>query len=105
MYPDLVPSMRMALAEAYGEKEGSDAFGKVVAEINTNENLRFNTDARNAFIAEKRKELFAGIGGDNDFYSSGFVSAFDKQVASWDLGWQRQTADHQMSGSVFRRSL
>ena len=96
MFPETVPAIRMAIAEAYGERSGTDAFSKVIEAVNNNEELRFDTDKRKAFIEGERKRLFAEIGGDNDFYSSGFVSAFDKQVASWDLGWQRQTADKHM---------
>ena len=96
LFPETVPTIRMAIAEAYGERSGTDAFSKVIEAVNNNEELRFDTDKRKAFIEGERKRLFAEIGGDNDFYSSGFVSAFDKQVASWDLGWQRQTADKHM---------
>ncbi len=96
MFPETVPTVRMAIAEAYGERSGTDAFSKVIEAVNNSEELRFDTDKRKAFIEGERKRLFAEIGGDNDFYSSGFVSAFDKQVASWDLGWQRQTADKHM---------
>lgn len=96
MFPETVPTVRMAIAEAYGERSGTEAFSKVIEAVNNSEELRFDTDKRKAFIEGERKRLFAEIGGDNDFYSSGFVSAFDKQVASWDLGWQRQTADKHM---------
>lgn len=96
IFPELVPTIRWRIAQAVGEEAGAAAFAPIIEEVNNNENLRFDTEARKAFIERKRSELFASIGGGNDFYAAGFVSAFDKAVASWDLNWQRQTAEKHM---------
>ena len=96
IFPELVPTIRWRIAQAIGEEAGAAAFAPIIEEINTNENLRLDTEARKAFIEQKRAELFKGIGGGNDFYDAGFVSSFDKAVSSWELGWQRQTAEKHM---------
>lgn len=96
IFPELVPTIRWRVAQAIGEEAGAASFAPIIDEINRNENLRFDSDARKKFIDQKRAELFKQIGGGNDFYEAGFVSAFDKAVASWDLGWQRQTAEKHM---------
>lgn len=96
IYPELVPTIRWRIAQALGEEAGNEAFAPIIEQINSNENLLYDTDARKAFIEQQRAELFAKIGGGNDFYDAGFVSAFDKAVATWETGWQRQTAAKHM---------
>lgn len=96
IYPELVPTIRWRIAQALGEEAGNEAFAPIIEQINSNENLLYDTDARKAFIEQQRAELFAKIGGGNDFYDAGFVSAFDKAVATWETSWQRQTAAKHM---------
>jgi len=96
IFPELVPTIRWRIAQAIGEEAGAASFAPIIEQINTNENLLFNSEARKAFIEEQRSKLFAQIGGGNDFYEAGFVSAFDKSIASWELNWQRQTAGKHM---------
>lgn len=96
IYPELVPTIRWRIAQALGEEAGAASFAPVIEEINADENLRFDSEARKAFIEQRRAELFGQIGGGNDFYDAGFVSAFDKAVSTWETGWQRQTAEKHM---------
>ena len=96
IYPELVPTIRWRIAQAIGEQAGEAAFQPIIEQINSNENLLYDTETRKAFIEQQRAELFAKVGGGNDFYDAGFVSAFDKAVATWENGWQRQTAAKHM---------
>lgn len=97
MFPETVPSIRMALAEAHGERAGKELFSKVIERINTDENLRFNNDARRAVLTEERAKIAKEYGGGgNDFYTSGLFSAFDKSTATWEQGWEKQAADKDM---------
>lgn len=96
LYPELVPTIRWRIAQALGEEAGAASFAPIIEQINTNENLLYDSEARKAFIEQQRAEMFGKIGGGNDFYDAGFVSAFDKAVSTWETNWQRQTAGKHM---------
>lgn len=96
IYPELVPTIRWRIAQALGEEAGSASFAPIIEQINADENLLYDSEARKAFIEQHRSELFGKIGGGNDFYDAGFVSSFDKAVATWETSWQRQTAAKHM---------
>ena len=93
MFPETVPTIRWRIAQAMGEDAGRTAFEPVMAEINAREDLKYDTQAREAFLEEKKKELFASYGGKgNDFYDAGFIASFEKAKGTWDVNWQRETA-------------
>jgi hypothetical protein len=92
IFPEMVPTIRSRVAQALGEEWGKERMTQIVDEVLTDENLRLNTEARKEYIERRRAELFAEIGGGNDFYEAGAVAAFDKALASHELNWQRETA-------------
>lgn len=107
IFPEMVPTIRWRVAQAIGEEAGQEAFNPIIEEINNNENLRFDTEARKAFIEKKRAELFAKIGGGNDFYEAGFVGYFDKALSQWEGNWQRATAEkhREIMGNQWQREV
>jgi hypothetical protein len=92
IFPEMVPTLRYRVAQAIGEEWGKERMNQVVEEILANENLRLNTEARKAYIERRRAELFSELGGDNEFYTAGAITAFDKALAAHELNWQRETA-------------
>ena len=92
IFPEMVPTLRYRVAQAIGEEWGKERMNQVVEEILADENLRLNTEARKEYIERRRAELFSELGGDNEFYTAGAISAFDKALAAHELNWQRETA-------------
>ena len=91
-FPETVPIIAARIAGEIGKGEGEKSFASVVEAINSDDNLRLNTQARNDFIKQKRMELFGNIPKDNEFYSGGFVKGIDKQLSSYEHQWATQTA-------------
>lgn len=92
IFPEMVPTLRYRVAQAIGEEWGKERTNQVVEEILADENLRLNTEARQAYIERRRAELFSELGSDNEFYTAGALSAFDKALSAHELNWQRETA-------------
>lgn len=107
IFPEMVPTIRWRVAQAIGEEAGQNAFNPIIEEVNNNENLRFDSEARKAFIEKKRAELFAQVGGGNDFYDAGFVGYFDKALSQWEGNWQRATAEkhREIMGNQWQREV
>ncbi|MBX6334645.1 hypothetical protein IRY61_04895 [Candidatus Saccharibacteria bacterium] len=107
IFPETVPTIRARIAQALGEEWGRQQMKRIVDEVLTNENLRLNTEARREFIERRRAELFAEIGGGNDFYEAGAIAAFEKELNAHELNWQRETAAYHMDlmGKQWQREV
>lgn len=93
MYPELVPSVAMRIAQATGEIEAKQWVSGRIQNILEDEQLRLNTTARNAELETIRQEA-RGIIGDNEFYGSGFLGQLDKSLNEFSTSWMRETAIH-----------
>jgi len=102
--PEAVPSLRWRVSEAVGMDWGKEKAAQIALEIQNNEHLQHDTEARQEFIDQKREEFFAEAGNDNDFWHGGAMSAFQKTIGAWEHRWLEQTANYhkQLSISQFK---
>ena len=91
-FPETVPVVRMRIAEGAGAEQGKKLIQPVIDVIMADANLQNDTEARTAFIKQKRGEILGGIPAGNEFYASGAISAIDKELGQYENQWQRQTA-------------
>jgi hypothetical protein len=91
--PETVPIIRAQVAEGVGQERGKDLANPVIQGVLQDENLRLDTDARAAHLKTKREEFIASLKGD-DFYKSGAISAYDKEIQQYENAWQRDTANY-----------
>lgn len=94
MFPEVVPVIAARIAEEVGKKHAATQIGTIIDEINTNDAVRLDSTARNAFIQKKRQELLGTIKPDNEFYANGFVKGMDAQLSQYENAWKSQTADY-----------
>ena len=93
-FPETVPVIAARIAESVGRKQGSLDFAKVIDQVNADDALRLDTNRRNEFIANAKKDMFGSIGTGNEFYAAGVAQAMDAQVNQQELKWQGQTAQY-----------
>lgn len=91
-FPETVPVVRARVAESIGSERGKQAVQGIIQEVLQNADLQTNTEARTAFLKQKRAELIGKIEPGNEFYSSGYISAVDKELNQYENQWLRQTA-------------
>lgn len=88
--PELVPTIRFAIAEKIGKMQGTKDTQALVAKIDADASF-LDTDKRNAFIAEQRNKLISEIPDGNDFFKAGVVQGIDAQFAQNQQRWQAKT--------------
>lgn len=93
-FPETVPVISSRIAEAIGQKEGRKLMEGVISEIASNDTLRLDTNARAAFIAQKRAELTANVGAGNEFFGAGLVQSIDRTLQQHEVNWQTETAGY-----------
>jgi len=91
-FPETVPVVRARIAEGIGSEQGRNAVQGIIQEVMQNSDLQTNTEARTAFLKKKREELVGKIGPGNEFYSSGYISAVDKELGQYENQWLAKTA-------------
>jgi hypothetical protein len=106
-FPETVPVVAARVAESIGLDFGRKQINSVIDEINKDDTLRLDTNARNAFLAKKRAEIVGGLAKDNEFYSSGVIKAIDQELRGWENGWQRDTAAYhtKVQGEAFTNEV
>lgn len=106
-FPETVPVVAARVAESIGLGFGRKQINSVIDEINKDDTLRLDTNARNAFLAKKRAEIVGGLAKDNEFYSSGVIKGIDQELRGWENGWQRDTATYhtKMQGEAFTNEV
>ena len=102
-FPETVPVVAARVAESIGLDFGRKQINSVIDEINKDDALRLDTNARNAFLKKKRDEIIGGLAKDNEFYSSGVIKGIDQELRGWENGWQRDTATYhtKVQGEAF----
>jgi len=94
-YPEMVPTVAARVAEGMGQESAKKAANSIIDEINQRDDLRLDSNKRNAYIAEKRTEFLQKYGGQGQEFSlAGAAKGFDSEMRGWENGWQRQTADY-----------
>lgn len=88
--PELVPTIRFAIAEKLGKMQGTKDTQALVAKIDADASY-LDTDKRNAFVAEQRAKLISEIPDGNDFFKAGVVQGIDAQFAQNQQRWQAKT--------------
>lgn len=92
-FPDTVPVIAARVAEGMGDKEGDLAITDILSKVMEDDSLKLDPAARKAFIDEQRTAAWNGIQGkDNEFYSSGFLKAFDAKRDQYEGQFSQQTA-------------
>ena len=91
MRPDLVPVIRARVAESLGKDQGALDAQAHITKIDQDDTLNSDTDARTAYIAKAKAEMFKSIPPGNDFYASGVMSAFNNSFAQNAGKWQTTT--------------
>ena len=91
-FPETVPIIAAKIAEVVGQQEAEKKWGNIVEEIQGNDTLRLDSAARNAFIEQKRKELFGEIPKGNDFYANGYVQGMNALTKQYEYNWRNETA-------------
>lgn len=94
IFPEMVPSLRWRLAEAMGRDWGKERAQLIALEIENDEHLQYDTEARQEYITRRRSEYFEEAGGDNDFWHGGAMSSFNKAMETWDYRWLERTANY-----------
>jgi hypothetical protein len=88
--PELVPTLRFALAEKLGKMQGVKDAQALVAGIDADASF-LDTDKRNAYTAEQRAKLISEIPEGNDFFKAGVIQGIDAQFAQNQQRWQAKT--------------
>ena len=106
-FPETVPIIAARIAEAIGMDEGKKATQGVIEEIMGNDALRLDSAARNAFIAQKRAELFGGVKEGNDFYLNGFTKSIEAELNQYENRWQQDTANYhqEVQAQTFKQEV
>lgn len=106
-FPEAVPVVAARVAESLGLDFGRKQINSVIDEINKDDTLRLDTNARNAFLKKKRDEIIGGLAKDNEFYSSGVIKGIDQELRGWENGWQRDTAAYhtKVQGEAFANEV
>ena len=106
-FPETVPVVQARVAESIGLDFGKKQINSVIDEINKDDSLRLDTNARAAFLAKKRAEIVGGLAKDNEFYSSGVIKGIDQELRGWENGWQRDTATFhtKVQGEAFSNEI
>jgi len=106
-FPETVPVVAARVAESIGLDFGRKQINSVIDEINKDDTLRLDTNARNAFLKKKRDEIIGGLAKDNEFYSSGVIKGIDQELRGWENGWQRDTATYhtKVQGEAFTNEV
>lgn len=106
-FPEVVPVVAARVAESVGLEFGRKQINSVIDEINKDDTLRLDTNARNAFLKKKRDEIIGGLAKDNEFYSSGVIKGIDQELRGWENGWQRDTATYhtKVQGDAFKNEV
>jgi hypothetical protein len=91
-FPETVPLIAARISESIGLKEGREKFASIYQEIQGNDALRYDSQAREAFITQKRAEMLNEVGEGNDFYGNGIVKGIDNELKQYGELWQRETA-------------
>lgn len=102
-FPELVPVVAARVAESIGLDFGRTQINSVIDEINKDDTLRLDTNARTAFLKKKRDEIVGGLAKGNEFYSAGVIKGIDQELRGWENGWQRDTANYhtKVQGEAF----
>tara|TARA_R110000822_G_scaffold36254_4_gene102101 strand:- start:4898 stop:6559 length:1662 start_codon:yes stop_codon:yes gene_type:complete len=88
--PELVPTIRYAIAEKIGKMQGVKDAQALVAGIDADASF-LDTDKRNAYVAEQRAKLVSEIPEGNDFFKAGVIQGIDAQFAQNQQRWQAKT--------------
>ena len=101
--PETVPIVAARVAESMGLDSGRKQINSIIDQINQDDNLRLNSEARNKFIQEQRARIIGEIGKDNQFFVSGVIKGIDQEIKGWENGWQRETATYhtKVQGEAF----
>lgn len=91
--PETVPTIRARIAEATGLIEGKKWIESEIEAILNNDELRLNTEARQAAIEQIRAKALEQV-GDNKFYGNGFLSQIDRSLSEYESAWLRETAEY-----------
>ena len=93
-FPETVPIIAARIAESIGAQYGKQSIQGIIDEVNKNDELRLDSGKRNAFIEQKKQELFGQIGEGNDFYRNGMVKQVEAELNQFENSWQRETAKY-----------
>lgn len=93
-FPETVPIIAARVAESIGANEGRKQYQAAIDEVNSNDNLKLDSAARDAFLKQKRDEIFKTVGTGNDFYGAGLVGSMDKLTRQNEMNWQAETAKY-----------
>lgn len=106
-FPEVVPVVAARVAESVGLEFGRKQINSVIDEINKDDTLRLDTNARNEFLKKKRDEIIGGLAKGNEFYSSGVIKGIDQELRGWENGWQRDTATYhtKVQGDAFKNEV
>lgn len=100
LFPEIPKSLQWRIAEAMGRDWGKERAQAIALEIENDENLQYNTGARQEYIEQRRADFFEEAGGDNDFWHGGAMSSFNKAMETWDHRWLERTANYHKQLSI-----
>lgn len=92
--PELAPAVAARVAQATGERAAKGWISGRIQSILENDELRLNTQTREAEIQAIRSEAMERI-GDNEFYGAGFIGQMDRSINEFSTTWMRETAAYQ----------
>jgi hypothetical protein len=94
-FPETVPVIAARVAEAMGDRAGEEAIRGIMGKVMEDDSLKLDTEARATFIEEEKQRYIAEHGGkNNEFYSSGFLKAFDTMKNQYENQFMQQTAGY-----------
>ena len=88
--PELVPTIRYAIAEKIGKMQGVKDAQALVAGVDADASF-LDSGKRNAHVAEQRAKLVSEIPEGNDFFKAGVIQGIDAQLAQNQQRWQAKT--------------
>lgn len=93
VFPELVPTVAARIAQATGEIEAKRWLQGEIQTILEDDNIRLNTENRQAYIEQIRAKALETI-GENEFYGTGFLTQLDRSIGEFETTWMRETANH-----------
>lgn len=93
-FPEMVPVIAARVAESIGKLHGANDFQQVTDQVNNDDSLRLDTNARQQFLAQAKANMFSKIPQGNEFYAAGVTAAMNDAIQQNESRWQGQTAQY-----------
>lgn len=93
LLPEASATVTAKITQAMGKRRAKEIFQPYMEEIEQNDNLRLDSEARAKYLAEAQKEIEEET--DDPFFTNGAMEGFRAQVNQHETRWAMETAKYQ----------